>query len=75
MCLLFYIITIFSGYVNQIIEDGVLPLYSGTLVHDHNTANYNYGTGNAECSVHIILYLKANCENTQNIWSSDMKVL
>ena len=53
-------------------DDGVLPIYTGTLVHDHNTVNYNYGTDNAECNVHIIRYLKANCENTQNTWSADM---
>lgn len=52
--------------------DGVLPIYIGTLVHDHNTINYNYGTANAECNVHIIRYLKANYENTLNIWSADM---
>ena len=53
-------------------EDGILPVYIGILVHDHNTVNYNYGTGNAECNVHIIRYLKANYENTKNIWSNDM---
>ena len=53
-------------------EDGVLPVYIGTLVHDHNTVNYNYGSLNAECNVHVIRYLKANFENTQNIWSVDM---
>ena len=53
-------------------EDGVLPVYIGTLVHDHNTVNYNYGTRNAECNVHVIRYLKANYENTRNMWSCDM---
>lgn len=53
-------------------EDGVLPVYTGTLIHDHNTVNYNYGTRNGECNVHIIRYLKANSENTQNSWSDDM---
>jgi len=53
-------------------EDGILPFYIGTLIHDHNTVNYSYGTRNGECNVHIIRYLKANCENTQNIWSDDM---
>lgn len=53
-------------------EDGVLPIYAGTLVHDHNTVNYNYGLRNAECNVHIIRYLKANFECTYNLWSLDM---
>ena len=52
--------------------DGILPAYIGTLVHDHNTVNYNYGYRNAECNVHIIRYLKANTEHTQNMWSEDM---
>lgn len=29
--------------------DGILPQFVGILVHDHNTVNYNYGTGNGEC--------------------------
>lgn len=53
-------------------EDGILPIYAGTLVHDHNTVNYNYGLRNAECNVHIIRYLKANFEYTYNIWALDM---
>jgi len=53
-------------------EDGILPKYIGTLVHDHNTVNYNYGTSNGECNVHVIRYLKANYEHTQNMWSCDM---
>ena len=57
---------------SAIVEDAILPVYIGTLVHDHNTVNYNYGTKNAECNVHIIRYLKANCENTSNTWSADM---
>jgi hypothetical protein len=53
-------------------EDGILPQYIGTLVHDHTTVNYNYGTNNAECNVHLIRYLKANLENTHHCWSEDM---
>ena len=53
-------------------DDGVLPQFVGVLVHDHNTINYNYGTGNAECNVHLIRYLKANSDNTHHDWSDDM---
>jgi len=53
-------------------DDGVLPQFVGVLVHDHNTVNYNYGTGNAECNVHLIRYLKANSDNTYHDWSDDM---
>jgi len=53
-------------------DDGVLPIYIGTLIHDHNTVNYNYGTDNAECNVHIIRYLRASHECTGNLWALDM---
>jgi len=53
-------------------DDGVLPQFVGILVHDHNTVNYNYGMGNAECNVHLIRYLKANSDNTHHDWSDDM---
>jgi hypothetical protein len=36
-----------------ITDDGILPLFVGILIHDHNTVNYNYGTGNGECNVHL----------------------
>ena len=53
-------------------DDDVLPQFVGTLVHDHNTVNYNYGANNAECNVHLIRYLRANSENTHHCWSDDM---
>ena len=53
-------------------EDDVLPQFAGILVHDHNTVNYNYGTGNGECNIHLIRYLRANSENTHHTWSCDM---
>jgi hypothetical protein len=53
-------------------DDDILPRFAGILVHDHNTVNYNYGTGNGECNVHIIRYLRANFENTHHTWSCDM---
>ena len=53
-------------------DDGVLGRFVGILVHDHNTVNYNYGMGNAECNVHLIRYLRANSDNTHHDWSDDM---
>ena len=53
-------------------DDGILPQFVGTLVHDHNTVNYNYGTNNAECNVHLGRYLKANSDHTHHCWSDDM---
>jgi hypothetical protein len=55
-----------------ITDDGILPLFVGILIHDHNTVNYNCGTGNGECNVHLVRYLRANSENTRHDWSDDM---
>jgi len=53
-------------------DDGILPRFVGTLIHDHNTVYYNYGTANGECNVHLIRYLRANSENTHHHWSDEM---
>ena len=53
-------------------DDGILPKFTGTLIHDHNTVNYNYGTRHGECNVHLIRYLKRNFEDTRNEWSNDL---
>ena len=52
--------------------DNILPRYVGTLVHGHNTVNYNYGTNNAECNVHVLRYLRSASENARNTWALDM---
>lgn len=49
-----------------------LDRYAGTLVHDHETALYHFGTDHAECNVHIIRYLRKNTEETKNRWSGEM---
>lgn len=49
-----------------------LNRYSGMLLHDHETALYHFGTGHAECNVHIIRYLRKNTEETGNTWSAEM---
>lgn len=49
--------------------------YTGTLLHDHETALYQYGTAHAECNVHILRYLKKNTEETGNPWSKKMSDL
>lgn len=49
-----------------------LKQYAGTLVHDHETALYHFGTDHAECNVHIIRYLRKNTEETGNHWSGEM---
>ena len=52
-----------------------LEKYTGTLVHDHETALYHFGTDHAECNVHILRYLRKNTEETGNKWSKDMSAL
>lgn len=49
-----------------------LSKYSGTLLHDHETALYHFGTEHAECNVHIIRYLRKNSEEAKNKWSDEM---
>ena len=49
-----------------------LAKFTGTLVHDHETALYHFGTGHGECNVHIIRYLKKNSEESGNSWSGKM---
>lgn len=50
----------------------VLKEYTGTLVHDHETATYHFGTKHGECNVHLQRYLLKNTEETGNNWSHDM---
>ena len=50
-----------------------LGRFVGTLVHDHETALYHFGTAHAECNVHILRYLTKNSEDTCNKWSETMK--
>ena len=49
--------------------------YTGTLLHDHETALYQYGTAHAECNVHILRYLKKNTEEAGNQWSNELSSL
>ena len=49
--------------------------FTGTLVHDHETALYHFGSGHGECNVHVMRYLTKNTEDTGNTWSGHMKQL
>ena len=51
---------------------GLLGIYDGILMHDHETAMYHFGSGHAECNVHLLRYLRKNSEETGNAWSTDM---
>lgn len=50
----------------------ILNRFTGILEHDHETALYHFGTGHAECNVHLERYLRKNTEETGNTWSHDM---
>lgn len=52
-----------------------LKSYTGTLVHDHETALYHFGTEHGECNVHLLRYLKKNTEETGNEWSEELSRL
>lgn len=57
-------------------EDGILNNLTEktTVVHDHNTVNYNedYDFENAECCVHLIRDLKSLTENLNHEWTNKM---
>ena len=52
-----------------------LRQYGGTLLHDHETALYHFGTDHAECNVHMIRYLRKNTEESENERSKEMTAL
>lgn len=52
----------------------VLKEYAGTLIHDHETAIYHFGTRHGECNVHLQRYLLKNTEETGNMWSHNMSM-
>jgi len=56
-------------------ELGFLSNYVGTLIHDHNKVQYNFGTNHAECNAHVLRYLQAVEDFTKHSWSIDMAKL
>ena len=44
-------------------KNSVLPLFRGTLIHDHDVTFYNYGTSHQECLVHVLGFLPAKKSN------------
>lgn len=64
-----------SKSIEALKELNFLKRYTGTLLHDHETALYHFGTEHAECNVHIIRYLRKNTEETGNAWSNEMITL
>ena len=56
-------------------EFGFLENYHGILVHDHFIMYYKYGSGNAECNVHALRYLKGVTDFTEHKWAGKMSDL
>ncbi|MHB8062686.1 MAG: IS66 family transposase [Ruminiclostridium sp.] len=61
--------------IDSLHEVKVLDGYTETLVHDHETALYHFGTDHAECNVHLGRYLRKNSEESGNSWSKEMEEL
>jgi len=53
-------------------EIGILPMYSGVLVHDHMKGLYSFSCGHAECNAHILRYLKSAAETNKCEWAVAM---
>ena len=54
---------------------GLLKQFNGILVHDHFIMYYNYGSGNAECNVHALRYLKGVTDFTEHKWAKKLSEL
>jgi regulator of replication initiation timing len=53
-------------------EIGILPAYSGVLVHDHLKGLYRFSCSHAECNAHILRYLKSVVEINKRAWAVAM---
>jgi len=54
-------------------RDGILPLYVGTLCHDHESKFYNYGKNNATCGSHLTRALKGLNDSSNCPWAEQMR--
>ena len=55
------------------VEGTPLENYAGTIVHDHDTTFYKYGTGHQECTQHDIRYLIGSIQNEAGLeWNKQM---
>lgn len=79
----------FKGYGNQlnvlykvhlhkghksILEDNILPRYTGCIIGDHDTSLYSHGTSHQECNIHTGRYLEAvNQTCIETYWQQEMK--
>ncbi len=58
--------------LDELYKIAELTDFTGIFEHDHETALYHFGTGHAECNVHLERYLRKNTEETGNNWSHDL---
>ena len=61
--------------LEELKQNEVLNRFTGTLVHDHETALYHLGLQHGECNVHLLRHLKKNIEDTGNTWAEKMRSL
>ena len=55
------------------VEGTPLENYAGTIIHDHDTTFYKYGTGHQECTQHDIRYLIGSIQNEPELeWNKQM---
>jgi hypothetical protein len=57
-----------------IVRDGILPAYTGTLCHDHESKFYNYGSDNATCGGHLLRELKGLDDLHDCPWAEKVRV-
>ena len=54
-------------------EDGILDNFFGTIISDHDTGVFKYGTNNQDCIVHIGRYCKEGYQNVlETSWQMEM---
>lgn len=56
-------------------EIGILPLFKGTLIHDHWKPYYTYTCRHGLCNAHHIRELQWVTDNTNFVWAEAMKNL
>ena len=80
--------TYYRGYANErnvlykyhhkkgdkpIEEDGILTNYYGTIISDHDTGIFKYGTNNQDCIIHFGRYCIEKNQNIDNIsWPMEL---